>query len=605
MKIQLHPHQKEAVDKMHHGCVLWGGGGTGKTITSLAYAQLKENDRQIVVVTTAKVRDSLSWEKEAAKLHIRVEDIQVTSWNKINEFVNHENYFFIFDEQRIVGSGAWVKAFHKIAKKNRWILLSATPGDTWSDYSALFIANGWYKNISEFRKEHAVYSKWTSYPKIERWLNEPKLEAFRKRLLVEMPMLRHTTRHLHFVECEFDADVLEIVRKKRWNVYEDKPIENASELFSVMRKVVSTDGSRSLEMLKLMEQHPRLIVFYNYNYELEILRGLCEEYGQTLSSSTSSTSSTLSRTTSISSTTKNPSDKSSFSESRRENGSAESPTSQMTREELSEWQQRKQQQRSPQPRSPQQSLLRTQLSPKTQELLSRQRHSTRSSSDVLTPEPTARSSETPRDRAAKSTGSSTSSTASRPADAWAGTVYEPGWAPPEGTPDPRRQPRLQRAKSEYEHHQRRNTELWMAKQSISGMSTNSLKSLQTTGDPSSASGTSGSTKTSLSPSGTPSDASFGWAEWNGHKHQDIPDTDRWVYLVQYQSGAEGWNCIETDAMAFWSLTYSWKLYEQAQCRTDRLNTPYKDLHYYIMTAHSPAEDPVMASLAQKKDFQPR
>lgn len=431
MKVELHPHQQEALTQMHNGCVLWGGVGTGKTITALAYAQQMEPEKQIVVVTTAKVRDSLSWEREAAKLNIWHADVQVTSWNKINDLVGYEDHFFIFDEQRLVGSGAWVKAFYKIARKNRWILLSATPGDTWSDYAPMFIANGWYKNITEFRREHAVYSRFTKYPKIERWVNEGKLQKYRKQLLVKMPMERHTTRHMHYLECEYDRELLDVVRKRRWNIYKDEPLRNAADLFGVMRKVVSTDPSRAQAVYKLIQKHPRLIIFYNYNYELEILRGLCTDLEESWQSVT-----------------------------------------------------------------------------------------TRDSSSPIT--------------ATKSRSD----------------------APPS------------------------------ARIAISS-------------DPSST-----SKRASEAPSTNPQEG-FAWAEWNGHKHEPLPDSESWIYLVQYSSGSEGWNCTETDAMAFWSLTYSWKQFHQAQGRIDRLNTDYVDLHYYVLMTNSFAEKPVMQALNAKHDFQPR
>ena len=455
MKIELRDHQKDAVDKIHNGCVLCGGVGTGKTITSLAYAKAYEAGKTIVVITTAKKRDSGDWEKEAMMLQIHPDDIEVTSWNKIRDYEDWDDQFFIFDEQRLVGSGAWVKSFYKIAKKNHWILLSGTPGDTWADYGPMFIANGWYKNISEFRAEHAIYSRYAKFPKIERWVGEAKLRRYRDALLVDMPMLRHTVRHIHQVECEYDSDKLDLVRKKRWNVYEDKPIKNAAELFGVMRKVVSTDPSRTEALRSLINTHPKLIVFYNYNYELEIMRNL------------------LGSMTPV----------------------------HILEDDLI------------QPR--QSDSLSTTLA-------SLRPDNTTAIGDLLglyTPTPTL------------------------------------------------------------------------------------LMNGETIVNPYSSTSQEMNAPTSLI---LPEErTSFGWAEWNGHKHQPIPDTDRWVYLVQYTSGSEGWNCIETDAMAFWSLTYSWKQYSQAQGRIDRMNTPFVDLNYYVLMADSPAEKPVIRSLDKKEDFQPR
>lgn len=435
MTVTLHPHQREAVGKMHNGCVLWGGVGTGKTMTALAYAMERESDKPIIVVTTAKKRDSMDWQREAAMLGIPSWKIQVSSWNKIKDFIEYENHLFIFDEQRLVGAGAWVKSFYKIAKANRWVLLSATPGDTWSDYAPMFIANGWYKNITDFRRQHAVYSTYTTFPKIERWINEGKLQKYRKHLLVEMPMVRHTTRHMHYVDCTYDQDILDVVRKRRWNVYTEEPLVNAAEMYSVLRKVVSTDPSRREALFSLAQEHDKLIVFYNFNYELEILRDICRDLEL--------------------------------------HYKIDLPPWDLTEEELQKW-------------TTSQSL--SQSPSKT---------STTSSESSLSP------------------------------------------------------------------------------------------------------------RTSQSEQSASGGATFGWSEWNGHKHQEIPKTDRWIYLVQYLSGSEGWNCVETDAMAFWSLTYSWKQFNQAQGRIDRLNTPYEDLHYYVLMTDSIAERPVIRALGQKKDFQPK
>lgn len=378
MTVKLYPHQKQAVDKLDNGKILWGGVGTGKSLTAIAYYMKREAPRDIFVITTAKKRDSLDWEREAVKYGIgKQEDattqgvLTVDSWNNIGKYTDCTDAFFIFDEQRLVGSGAWSKAFIKIAKRNRWILLTATPGDTWLDYIPVFVANGFYKNRTEFKRNHVVYSSYTKFPKVERYLETGKLVRLRNSLLVHMPYQRHTVRHNHILDVEFDRESFDKVVKKRWNVFTERPIRDIAELFITMRKVVNSDPSRLQAVKDLMEEHPRMIIFYNFDYELEILRTLA---GATV------------------------------------------------------------------------------------------------------------------------------------------------------------------------------------------------------------------------------------AEWNGHKHEPIPDTDRWVYLVQYTAGSEGWNCVETNVVIFWSLTYSYKQWHQAFGRIDRLNTPFTNLHYYILMSNSLIDKAVMRSLKDKKSF---
>jgi hypothetical protein len=378
----LYPHQRAAVNELSNGKILWGGVGSGKSRAAAVYYIENEAPRDVIVITTAMKRDSLDWEKEFIRYNVyKSKDatihgvLTVDSWNNIAKYKNVRNAFFIFDEQRLVGSGAWAKAFIHITKpqnKNHWIMLSATPGDTWLDYIPVFIANGFYKNRSEFKRDHVVYATYTKFPKVERYLGEEKLKRLRRSILVHMPYERHTKRHLREIPVTYDKKRLDRVVKDRWNVYEDRPIENVAEFFYTVRRVVYSDPSRFHAVKEALKKHPKLIVFYNFDYELEILRGLAGEH----------------------------------------------------------------------------------------------------------------------------------------------TV----------------------------------------------------------------------------------------AEWNGKKHEPIPDTDSWVYLVQYVAGAEGWNCITTDATLFYSLTYSYKNWHQAHGRIDRLNTPFTDLFYYVLLAKSAIDPAVMASLKAKKSF---
>lgn len=405
--VQLKPHQQLAIDKLENGKILWGGVGTGKTITSLVYYFTKVcggvtgdfgsmvRPKDLYIITTAKKRDSLDWEDDALKLGIgwdaesNPEGVKmvVDSWNNIHKYLDVKDAFFIFDEQRVVGSGKWAKNFIKIAKKNQWILLSATPGDTWIDYIPVFVANGFYKNKTEFVGEHVVFNTYSKFPKVDKFISVNKLIKLRNHLLVEMPYERHTTRKITTIHVDYDVDLFEDSVKRRWNPFELQPMKDVAELFRVMRKIVNSDPSRLDRVRELTKEHPRLIVFYNYNYELEALRTLAGRW-----------------TTDI--------------------GAGEKFIS-------------------------------------------------------------------------------------------------------------------------------------------SGLTV---------------------------------------AEWNGHKHEEVPDTDSWVYLVQYTAGSEGWNCISTDAMCFYSLTYSYKAWHQSFGRIDRLNTPYSTLYYYVLMSKSVMDKMIKGSLNEKKNF---
>lgn len=422
------------------GKILRGGVGSGKTIATLAWYMKDtpawEDYPDLYIITTAKKRDSLDWEKEALHFGISTERafsragvIKVDSWNNIGKYTEVKNAVFVFDEQRLVGSGTWTKSFNKIAKANKWVLLSATPGDTWLDYIPVFVANGFYKNRTEFKREHVVYSAYSKFPKVERYTGVGKLLKHRHDILVEMPYERHTKRHQKIMDMAFDAESLERVEKKRWHVFEERPLRDVAELFSVMRKVVNSDPSRSSAIRELLTQHPRLIVFYNFNYELEALRSLGEEMSLQLNSSTNPQSQSGS-----------PSSSAHNSASSRKFRSGTSST------------------------------------------LSVVDNSTSSSDEKVRP-------------------------------------------------------------------------------------------------------------------------SFAVAEWNGHKHQEIPETDSWLYLVQYTAGAEGWNCIDTDAIAFYSLNYSYKIFEQAMGRIDRMNTPFEHLYYHVLKSNTFIDKAIWKALMGKESFQ--
>ena len=379
LREKLQPHQREALAKLKTGSILWGGVGTGKTRVAIAYYVKNEQPKNIFVITTAKKRDSLDWDREAAAYAIsKYEDstvagvLTVDSWNNIDKYAGIKNCFFVFDEQRLVGSGAWVKAFLKIAQSNAWILLSATPGDNWLDYIPVFIANGYYKNRTEFKREHVVYAPFTKFPKVDRYLGEQKLRRLRNEVLVYMPYVKKTVRHSKIIRVDYDEELVDEIIKTRWNVFENKPIRDVSELFMVLRRVINSDPSRLRAVRDVLRQHRRLIVFYNFNYELDALRGLKDEI------------------------------------------------------------------------------------------------------EV--------------------------------------------------------------------------------------------------------------------------------AEWNGHKHENLPEGTSWVYLVQYIAGSEAWDTVKTNGILFYSLTYSYKHWEQSHGRIDRMNTPFIDLWYYTLKSGCIVDSSIWRVLKSKKSF---
>ena len=391
----LYDFQMTAVKKCRNGSILNGSVGSGKSRTGLFYYFKEQggwiegsdyipmkDPKDLYIITTAKKRDSLEWNGELAwyrmstdpKTNYYKNKIVVDSWNNIKKYADVQGQFFILDEDRVTGSGAWVKAFLKIAKFNDWIILSATPGDVWTDYWAVFVANGFYKNKTEFQREHIIYSRYTKYPQIDRYINIQRLERLRDRILVDMVVQRHTRPHHEDVYCSYDIPFYKDVFKKRWDPFKDEPIQQASSLCYVLRRIVNTDDSRQVVLLELLEDHPKAIVFYNFDYERDILLNL-------------------------------------------------------------------------------------------------------------------------------------------------------GYA--EGTKI---------------------------------------------------------------------------AEWSGHAHQPVPTGDKWIYLTQYTSGCEGWNCITCDTIIFYSQNYSYKVITQAAGRIDRINTKFIDLYYYHLKSRSGIDLAISKALKEKKQF---
>lgn len=402
--MQLMPHQKEAIKRLRSGKILCGGVGTGKSLTALGYFYDREcggnieekkpmtKPKDLYIITTARKRDTFEWDKECANFAIGKDEslnagnkkLVIDSWNNIGKYTKVTNAFFIFDEQRVVGNGAWVKSFLKITQSNHWILLSATPGDTWTDYIPVFIANGYYRNRTEFMRRHVIFDTFVNFPKIKSYVNVHELAELKEKTVVYMSFEKAAKKHDYDVLLIYDTDKYKAAAKNRWNPFQDKPIENASEFCSVLRRISNTTSDKIFMLSAIMTfgytlGEPRhivdkAIVFYNFNYELDELIQFAEENG------------------------------------------------------------------------------------------------------VL------------------------------------------------------------------------------------------------------------------------------YSQWNGHKHEPVPKGDKWLYFVQYTAGCEGWNCIETDTIIFYSMSYSYKVMSQAAGRIDRLNTPFEDLYYYRFRTDSPIDKAISKCLLEKKDF---
>lgn len=276
--VNLYKHQADAMGKLESGSILRGGVGSGKSRTALAYYFRNEFPSTLYIITTARKRDTHDWEEELFIFNIKT-DVVVDSWNNIKKYVDVKDAFFILDEQRLVGSGAWVKSFLKIAKHNRWILLSATPGDVWLDYAPVFVANGFYRSITDFKRQHVIYNRYVKYPKVEGYRGTGVLIKYRKKITVEMPFKRHTKMHYEDVFVPYDVTAFEALLNTRWNPHKNKPIKDATELFILMRRLVNEDPRRLYMTESIVKRKKKVIIFYNFNYELELLRTLKDTTG--------------------------------------------------------------------------------------------------------------------------------------------------------------------------------------------------------------------------------------------------------------------------------------------------------------------------------------
>lgn len=295
----LYDYQLDAVNRMFSGCILAAGVGTGKSLMSL-YWYFKENSgvftgneyirmknpKDLIIITTAMKRDSKEWVNELANFRLSDDPelntydnkVTIDSWNNIKKYVDIEDAYFIFDEDRLVGSGAWVKAFYKIAKKNKWIILSASPGDRWEDYAAVFVANGFYKNKTEYEREHFVYSRFSKFPQIERYIGINKLMRLRNKILIDVDFTRKTIPHHEDIYCSYDIKKYKDVMKNRFDPYKNEPIQQPSGLCYVLRRIVNEDESRVVALLEILEKHPRALIFYSFNYEREMLLHVLSEF---------------------------------------------------------------------------------------------------------------------------------------------------------------------------------------------------------------------------------------------------------------------------------------------------------------------------------------
>ena len=372
--IELYPYQRKAVDRLHNGSVLCGKVGSGKSLTGLFYYMENHIDKPLYIITVAKKRNDREWHRDFEALGI---DGVVDSWNNIEKYTDVKDAFFIFDEQRAIGYGKWGMAFIHIARKNNWIMLTATPGDVWMDWMCIFIANNFYRNKTDFVDQHVEYNPYSKFPQIRRYHKTDKLERFRKYLAVPMQDFRTTKLHRKYINADFDKDLYKSVVKNRFNPYTEEPIMNASEFTQVLRRIINTSERRRIHAKQEIMTRDKVIVFYNYTYELDILKEICQE--------------------------------------------------------------------------------------------------------------------------------------------------------------------LDRA----------------------------------------------------------------YYQWNGQKHEAIPDAETWVYLVQYTAGAEGWNCITTDTILFYSLNYSYRIMEQSEGRINRVNTSFEKLYYVYLKSPASIDDAIERSIRSKKKFNER
>jgi hypothetical protein len=285
------PHQIPALSQLSNGSVLVGGTGSGKSYVGLAYFYTKvvggsfdpptlpSKKVPLYIITTAMKRDSFDWEAEAGYFGIsKHEDLSVSgpmivdSWNNIKKYVGIKKAFFIFDEQRTIGYGTWGRTFIKIARQNQWVMLTATPADSWMDLAPIFVAHGFFRNKTEFVYNHVVYSPYTKFPKIRRYLNTEYLESLKDKVFVVMKFDGRPKKHVHTIKVLYDKDKTKLITEKEWNEEQNRPIRNFSEQVSLLRKIINSHPSRVESVLRIHSVAKKIIVFYNFNFELYALK---------------------------------------------------------------------------------------------------------------------------------------------------------------------------------------------------------------------------------------------------------------------------------------------------------------------------------------------
>lgn len=277
--IDLYPRQQKALAKLRSGSILCGGVGSGKSRTALAYYFLNEKGKDLYIITTAKKRDSLEWEEEFTRagvlyscdvsggpLFVDGSSVYIDSWNNIQKYKDICDCFFIFDEQRVVGSGAWSKTFIKIARRNSWLLLTATPGDNWSDYIPVFVANGFYKNRSEFLARHAVFARYAKYPKIDRWVDTKRLVALRRRILVTMEYTKPAEHKVRVINCNYSVKAYKDILRDRFDYEKNEPISSQGR-FCYLLRICGNNLDKLAKVSNILKEYGPAIIFYNYDQE--------------------------------------------------------------------------------------------------------------------------------------------------------------------------------------------------------------------------------------------------------------------------------------------------------------------------------------------------